>query len=304
MMLIAFIASSQPIDFSEADNHAASLIPDPSVPLREMSLKLTEPFDSDLLKTRSVFRWLAGHITYEKRGTVTNGPTRYPSDRDILLHTYHTGKGDCRGFALLFKQLLDQSGIRSRVIYGYARNGPENCCPKNPNHAWNSVQIDGRWTLFDVTWAAASPKGVNDFWFMTDPDLFILNHYPVIRSRTYTEKTCSPEEFLKFPIYTEAYFDLQFTEKPSLEGFFRAEKDTVTIPLLPEIECLLLTSLYNMETGEWIPTRPGALRTGQGQFSLFIPVKGRFLLKVGALVQEEASYRVYEELIYYTVENR
>jgi tetratricopeptide (TPR) repeat protein len=72
------------------------------------------------------------------------------------------------------------------MIKGYVRD-EQGRALDFPNHAWNSVLIDGKWYLLDVTWASLSlpDKGTLDLkqeqlnhFFLVDPRIMILTHLP------------------------------------------------------------------------------------------------------------------------------
>lgn len=49
------------------------------------------------------------------------------------------GKGICMSYALLFQRFMQEFGIPCRYVRG-------------DNHAWNKVQLHGKWYNIDVTW--------------------------------------------------------------------------------------------------------------------------------------------------------
>lgn len=304
LLLIPILCSSQKVDFSEVDNYVWSLEVNKDIPIPELTGKLTMPFRSELHKVRAIFFWIASNIEYDNEDKEPELYADYPSARENLNETYKSRKGVCSGYSHLFRYMLRLSGIRSMVITGYARNDLKNIYPKKPNHAWNAVRIEDIWYLFDVTWARDSSKRVNDFWFKTDPELFVLNHYPIYRPYTFTQNQYSFEDFCQFPIYTRMFFDLNFTDEISRTGHFNAHNDTVTIPLKQNKKYLLLPRLYDTWKKEWISSQEGGFVTGTDSFSLYIPAKGDFVLKLGALRRENNSYIIYDKLIYYTIENR
>lgn len=53
------------------------------------------------------------------------------------------GKCVCSGYAAAFKLLSQQAGLNSIVVTGKLEG--------NINHAWNKVEIDGKWYVLDVT---------------------------------------------------------------------------------------------------------------------------------------------------------
>lgn len=52
------------------------------------------------------------------------------------------------------------------------------------DHAWNAVKFDGNYYLVDATWGSGSSKDgkyekkLDNFYFFTDPDIFIESHFP------------------------------------------------------------------------------------------------------------------------------
>jgi hypothetical protein len=75
---------------------------------------------------------------------------------------------------------------------------------KRPNHAWNAVQIDGRWYLLDSTWDAGSvDRETQGFkrhnseynFFLTNPSHFIYTHLPENSRWQLLESPWSSDEF-------------------------------------------------------------------------------------------------------------
>ncbi len=54
------------------------------------------------------------------------------------------GQGICSGYALLMRYLLNQCGVQAEYV-------------SNEPHAWNVVNIDGKWYNSDTTWGAGNP---------------------------------------------------------------------------------------------------------------------------------------------------
>ncbi len=51
-----------------------------------------------------------------------------------------TGNALCGSYSALFSLLMDHAEIPNRIVI-------------LPEHAWNIVQIDGKWMAVDVTWS-------------------------------------------------------------------------------------------------------------------------------------------------------
>lgn len=93
----------------------------------------------------------------------------------------------CEGYAKAFKYLLDGLNIPCVIINGKATNSQG----KTENHAWNGVQIDGKWYGVDVTWddpiIIGNGKITSDLkykYFLKGEELFKQDHIP---ERRFTE---------------------------------------------------------------------------------------------------------------------
>ena len=103
-------------------------------------------------------------------------------------------------------------GMEAQIIAGTSRNDQSQIgkLPKDGDHAWNAVKINGKWKLLDVTWAAGivdDKKGFvklfNDAYFFPAPEKFFLNHFPDDPKWLMADKTAT--EFADQPFYYPAY---------------------------------------------------------------------------------------------------
>lgn len=53
----------------------------------------------------------------------------------------------CQGYALGFKALCDEAGIKCEMVYGTGTSAGQSI-----SHAWNVVCVDGQWYQIDTTW--------------------------------------------------------------------------------------------------------------------------------------------------------
>ena len=78
----------------------------------------------------------------------------------------------CQGYSMASYVLLSDMGIPVRIVIGDA--GDE----KNPQpHAWNVVQVDGKWYNYDATWDDAGGDNVDYTYFLKSSEDFPM-HYP------------------------------------------------------------------------------------------------------------------------------
>jgi len=287
--------------FERVDSYVDNLTVNKTIEMDDLTSRLTEPFSEDIDKVRAIFYWIADNIEYDyenfKNKTITSNQVQ---PETILIRR----KAVCEGYSNLFKAMLNLCDIESEVISGYARNDIETMFLYESNHAWNSVKIDNEWYLFDVTWSRDTlNKQVRDFYFKTEPEIFLLNHFPEDSDWLLHDTKYDLDDYMKFPVYTNLFHDLRFTEYVSTEGYFLANNDTVTISIIPRFECVLLTRLYDLNKHEWIPTQMGELTRGDDFFKLFIPRKGKFVLKLGALIQNDEETNIYKSIIFYLIDN-
>lgn len=286
--------------FEKVDTYVKYLQVDKTLSLDKLTEKLTNPFPVEIDKVRAIYYWIADNIKYDY--VSYKNRIQISSQPEIV---YLNRIAVCAGYSNLFAYMLDLVGIENNVISGYTRKELDTTFRKETNHAWNSIKLNNKWYLFDVTWARDTLNNtVHDFYFKTDPEIFILNHYPTDYKWALLDTKYSPNDYMRFPVYTNLFYDLKFTDTISKEGFFNAKNDTVRIKIKPSFDCLILTQLYDTRSVEWINTQRGDVIRGDDFFKMYIPRKGKFILKVGALLQDDNSFRIYDEIIFYTVENK
>ena len=89
---------------------------------------------SDYDKILAVHDWICNHVEYSYETASGKAGYDYRSAYDALT----AGKTVCTGYALLFQKFMDIYEIPCYVATGN-------------NHAWNIVQVDGRWYYLDCT---------------------------------------------------------------------------------------------------------------------------------------------------------
>ena len=88
---------------------------------------------------RAILEYVHGYLDYA------------PGERPrAVLALVTTPRGDCTEFADLFTTLARSAGFSARTVFGLAYS--ETPDPAFAFHAWNEVEIDGRWTAVDPTW--------------------------------------------------------------------------------------------------------------------------------------------------------
>jgi len=174
--------------FAKIDRHAFEVSGHNINNPEELSQALCPDEFSEMEKVRSIYSWMAKNIVYDENG-LRNNQLQHQTAEDVFKNRL----GVCEGFSNLFLTLCSYANIEARFIQGYAKEDyfSNEKIIVFPNHAWNSVQINGKWHLLDVTWASLN-KNLPD-WnlsdntnveykleanFLIDPETFILTHLP------------------------------------------------------------------------------------------------------------------------------
>lgn len=120
-------------------------------------LKEVEMKDNDYDKILYIHDWLTENIKYDE--------TIVRINKDTIYGAFVEGEAVCGGYAKAFKYLMDKLNINSIIVQGIGINeqGQE-------NHAWNYIQLDGKWYGIDCTWD--DPIIVGDLTYYTKKNYY------------------------------------------------------------------------------------------------------------------------------------
>jgi hypothetical protein len=188
----------------------------------DLAKRIDKDFKSEYQKARAIFSWIALNLTYDYK-TFLNPPEskrfsyRTEAERakqiqdlqdEIVQKAFKNRKAVCEGFSLLYAHLADLTGLNAEVVHGDSKTMLNDIGRKNTqtNHAWNIVEIDGKWRLVDATWGQgyfdfsrkAAVREFKPFYFDTDPKYFFAKHYP--DSGTYLDDKIDKDVFLNAPL--------------------------------------------------------------------------------------------------------
>ena len=120
-----------------------------------------------------------------------------------------------------------KANIEAKTISGYAKSygytiGEDVRKSDRDQHAWNAVLVNGSWFLLDCTWGAGFVKRKdktyvrwpNDFYFFTDPDIFISDHFPMTDDNY---KTSCKWQLLENPITVDTFIKRVNMDQPGKE---------------------------------------------------------------------------------------
>jgi transglutaminase/protease-like cytokinesis protein 3 len=218
-----------------------------------LAKKITASYQNDLEKTRAIFSWIAQHVSYNT-GIYNAGkgyrPVKFvfdpadtvsskPAVEQTAERVFRRRIAVCDGYAKLFKTLCDYTGMQSELVLGYGKCYLEKDTKFRTNHTWNAVKIDSSWYLLDVTWASGYVSFANEFvqhldesYFLTPPQQFILDHYPEDLKWTLLERPPSLREFHFSPFKYKSFIKYGIVSASPANGTIEATiGDTVQIQL-------------------------------------------------------------------------
>ena len=269
-LMLGFVSvQAQLADFRHTNFRAADSVADvwfgaPVTDLISLSNNLTHSLTREEEKFRAVYKWVCNNIEFDYEIFRINREKRDKFDTPealaawnkkltpiVFRHLVEEKKTVCTGYAWLVQQLASHAGLSCMIIDGYGRNSTINIRNSGkPNHSWNAVKLNNKWYLCDPTWASGAydadrevfVKKYDDSYFLSDPKVFIRNHYPADKQWTLLESS-TMDEFLNGPlIYSSAYrytvtrmfpetFDITTTKNEAVNFRFASDKQMEQVEL-------------------------------------------------------------------------
>lgn len=126
---------------------------------------------SDCEKIKYLHDWMIDNFEYDM--------TYQKSDIHNIYGGLVNRKVVCEGYARTFKYILDELGIENVLVSGSATNSNGS----TEDHAWNYVQLEGKWYAVDVTWDDPIIRGGGELtdrlryqYFLKGSNEFLKNH--------------------------------------------------------------------------------------------------------------------------------
>ncbi len=211
--------------WNEQDRYAASVPDKYKSSVNDLVKYLCKNAKNNIEKARVIFTWIALNISYDDYGFNTGH--YHDCSPEAVFKSKETV---CEGYSALFEYMGKQAGLDIVSIRGYAKGIGYHKGDKfsETNHAWNAVNIDGIWKLFDVTWASGYGTGVNGklvthkrfngFWFDTEPEAFIFSHFPEDTQWQLNNLSITKKQFENFPYVEDGYFEMGFDGETCLKN--------------------------------------------------------------------------------------
>ena len=175
----------------------------PEKNLRVLVRNLLNGITDDFEKIKVIHDWITLNIKYDIKGFI--GLTNKIS---LVKEVIKYESAVCTGYANLFKEMCEYANIECAIIEGYIKTELFYKNPKKelflfPNHQWNAVFINNLWYLVDVTCDAGYcqrnyfVKRYSTKYLFSDPNEFILTHYPKESSWQLLTQPISWSDYLK-----------------------------------------------------------------------------------------------------------
>ncbi len=250
-------------DFTKADSIAIHFKEENLKNLPALVHKLTATLPTDVEKFRAIYTWVSTAIEndYEAYRRTVQKRRKFADDREAYLAWNNTvtpavfknllnhKKTACTGYAYLICEMAALAGFDCQMINGYGRTPSLDLNQSSTaNHSWNKVKLNEKWYLCDATWSAGrilieenGPRFEHDYhdgYFLSEPKLFIKNHYPLNIE----------DALLEVP--------------PTFEGFIAGPvvyKDAFTLPIIPHSPEKMQLQVSKNETVDFVLEIPEGL---------------------------------------------
>lgn len=129
---------------------------------------------TSLEKAKAVHDWVTNNIAYD-----TNAYYKGTVGMNTSLQIINSKSGLCRDYSFTFASICRAAGLETKIVYGDAYNSTLKTYEK---HAWNEVNINGRWISVDTTWDAgyikskSFVKAPTNKYFNVDAETFSKTH--------------------------------------------------------------------------------------------------------------------------------
>jgi len=183
---------------------------DPERALREFTAQLVKGESDPYMKIKLIHDWITLSVSYDvpmlKREAVTGQDVR-----TVLA----SRKAVCSGYSKLFETMASAVGFETKTIHGWARGLSGNFEFNLRNsHAWNMVNISGRWLFVDTTFDAGAftdgryeQRYSTDYLF-ADPMQMQYTHFPENPADQLVTRPIDRSRFINQALFLPEFFKL------------------------------------------------------------------------------------------------
>ena len=179
-------------------------------------------------KAYILFLWVCDNIVYDYAS--------YFAGRNVDCEpegVFRNGKTVCSGYARLYKNLGEYIGLEIQSISCYSKGVGYEPGKKlfSTDHEYNIIKLENTYYPIDCTWGSGTLQGdkyvkkLNEFYFLSDPELLINTHFPANDKWQLTKKKYTLEEFLKWPQIFENFYVYGFNKYFPEDGMIELESN-------------------------------------------------------------------------------
>jgi len=126
--------------------------------IASLANEITKNHITEYNKAVAMYKWVAENIDYVPNASIDNPRS--------AKQTLTDKKGDCDEIAFLYAALSRAIGIPAKVVSGKINE---------EYHAWNEIQINGKWIIVDATWGAGYIDSADGETFVKDLNMKYFN---------------------------------------------------------------------------------------------------------------------------------
>ncbi|NRD24589.1 hypothetical protein HNV10_15145 [Winogradskyella litoriviva] len=252
LLFLCFAHLCNAQDYHKVDS-IVKLYPSKFKSIESFAKKIDSDFKTEIEKTRAAYYWIANHISYDYemfqknesayKGIKYDNQSEYEEKQlkqeiKYAEQCLKKKKAVCEGYSQLLKFTLNELGITCEVISGSSKQSYREIgrIRNSSNHAWNAVKIENQWQLIDATWSTGnllnSPNtfNFNDTYFFTNPEVFILSHFPEKEKWQLIDKPMDRSTFFHLPIIYHTFIDSEIKLSKKTNGLLKVkEKGTIQL---------------------------------------------------------------------------
>ncbi|XP_062597788.1 uncharacterized protein LOC134259203 [Saccostrea cucullata] len=308
-------------DFDAVDAEAKTVLPDDYKTIKELAERLTVAYPKALLKVRALFVWMSAQPIFSRKWS----PKAAADSPEGILGMMKRGE---TSYTTLFAMLCRAVDIQCVTIQGIAKSVAYEVGDKkteNLTNSWNAVYVGGSWRIIFPLWACRCVVGhstgkwtliestgagkrqeskvsggtvinqLNEFYFLTDPDVFLYHCFPNEPKWQLIPKVISKERFLDLPYLRQDFFKnklkLLSTYSCRLESL-QGECD-VAIKIPEDLSITLSYDLFfnSKESGSTLPSNiqlqnyvAMVHQDCKVTFVMRFPVQGIYKLRINGVV--------------------
>lgn len=170
---------------------------------------LAAKFPDPKLRVKAIHDFVALRLTYDDDALAKRKPRPSQEADDV----FRARQAVCEGYAKLTAALGKAAGLDIKYVTGSIRDTrrrpPDTgsdaaikAALDGYGHAWNAVQLDGKWQLLDVTWDDPSNGDIRTTYLFTPPAAFARDHLPDDKAWQLLDKPLTVGEFARQPFMT------------------------------------------------------------------------------------------------------